>query len=104
VLAAQGALGPDYWVAIPGLAASLVIGGAVLAVTRFDLGPRPEQLYTQIETAVLSGEQVTAKLLVNLVETDKANQGPLRAKTMLLVIAVGVLVLTILYTTLEIVL
>ncbi len=104
VLAAQGALGPDYWIAIPGLAISIVLGASVLAVTRFDLGPDPELLYAQIEAGAISGERVIAKLFVNLVETDKANKGPLRAKTKLLVIAVGVLVLTILYTTLLIVL
>jgi hypothetical protein len=48
VLAAQGALGPDYWVAIPGLAISIVVGGSALAVTRFDLGPEPEYLYTTL--------------------------------------------------------
>jgi hypothetical protein len=71
VLAAQGVLGPHCWIAIPGLAVSLVIAGYVLAVTRFDLGPKPEQLYAQIEAAVISGEQVTAKLLVDLVDTDR---------------------------------
>lgn len=104
VLAAQGVLGPHCWVAIPGLAVSIVLGGSVLAVTRFDLGPRPEQLYGQIETGVLSGEETTAKLLADLVETDKTNKGPLESKVTRLEIAVGVLVLTILYTTLVVVL
>jgi hypothetical protein len=104
VLAAQGVLGPRCWIAIPGLAVSLVIAGYVLAVTRFDLGPKPEQLYAQIEAAVISGEQVTAKLLVDLVDTDETNQRPLRSKALRLVIAVGVLILTILYTALIIVL
>lgn len=104
IVAAQGVLGAHCWVAIPGLAVSLVIAGSVLAVTRFDLGPRPEQLYAQIETVVLSAEQVTAKLLADLVDTDKTNQEPLRSKIMRLLIAVGMLVSTILYTTLVIML
>lgn len=103
-LTAQGLLGPDYWIAIPGLTVSIVAGGAVLAVTRFDLGPKPEQLYAQIEAALLSSEQVIAKLLVNLVDTDKTNQRPLRSKTIRLVIAVSALVVTIIYTTLIIML
>jgi hypothetical protein len=104
VLTAQGLLGAHFWVAIPGLAVSIVAAGRVLAVTRFDLGPRPEQLYAQIEAGVISGEQVNAKLLVNLVETDKANKAPLEAKTTRLLIALRVLALTILYTTLVVVL
>ncbi len=99
IVAAQGVLGPRYWVAIPGLAVSIVLAGAVLAVTRFDLGPKPEQLYAQIEAAAISGEQGIAKLLADLVDTDKTNQEPLRSKAMRLVIAVGSLILTILYTT-----
>ena len=101
-IAAQGLFGPHCWVAIPGLAVSIVIAGSVLAVTRFDLGPKPEQLYAQIEAAALSGEQVTAKLLADLVETDKTNQRPLESKVTRLEIAVAVLILTILYTTLVI--
>ena len=105
LVAAQGALGPHYWVAIPGLAISIVLGGSVLAVTRFDLGPDPEWLYGQVEAGVNnSGEHVTTKLLADLVDTDKTNKGPLRSKTMLLVIAVSVLALTILYTALLVVL
>jgi hypothetical protein len=104
VLAAQGALGPDYWVAIPGLAISIVVGGSALAVTRFDLGPEPEYLYAQVEAAVLSGERVTAKLLADLVETKNGNQRPLKSKVIRLVIAIGVLMFTILYTTLLVVL
>jgi hypothetical protein len=104
VLTAQGLLGPHFWVALPGLAISIMAAGTVLAVTRFDIGPRPEQLYAQIEAAELSGEAMSAKLIADLVATDKANKGPLRAKTMLLLTAAGVLVLTILYTTLLIVL
>jgi hypothetical protein len=100
VVATPGALGPHRWLAIPGLAVSIVLSGSVLVVTRFDLGPRPEQLYRQVEAAVLSGEQVIAKLLMSLVDTDKANQGPLRSKAMRLLLAVGALALTILYTTL----
>jgi hypothetical protein len=76
-----------------------VVGGSVLAVVRFDLGPKPNELYTE-ERAALSGEQVLAKLLTDLIETDRANQPPLRSKVMRLLIAVGVLLTTILYTTL----
>jgi hypothetical protein len=104
VIAAQGGLGAHGWVAIPGLAVSIVLGGSVLAVTRFDLGPKPELLYEQIETGLMSGEETIAKLLINLVETDKTNQGPLRSKVKRLLIALGVLTLTILYTTLLVVL
>jgi hypothetical protein len=53
---------------------------------------------------VISGEQIIATLLVNLVETDKSNQAPLRSKAMRLLLSVGALVLTIIYTTLLIVL
>ena len=101
VIAAQGLLGPHYWVAIPGLAISLLIAGSVLAVTRFDLGPKPEQPYEQIEAAAISGEEAIAKLLMNLVETDKTNQRPRQSKAIRLAIALGVLALTILYTTLQ---
>ena len=52
----------------------------------------------------MSGERIMAKLLVNLVETDRSNQAPLRSKTTRLLLAVGTLVLTIIYTTLIIVL
>jgi hypothetical protein len=104
VVAAQGALGPRGWVAIPGLTLSIVLGGSVLAVTRFDLGPEPEYLYAQVETAVLSGEQVIAKLLADLIDTDKANQSPLRLKATRLLIAVGVLILTAIYTTVVLIL
>lgn len=103
-LAAHEALGPHYWVAIPGLAISILIAGSVLAVTRFDIGPDPEDLYAKIEAGMSSGEQANAKLLVNLVKTDKFNKGPLRAKSSRLLIAVVVLMLTILYTTLVVVL
>jgi hypothetical protein len=103
-VAAQEALGPLWWAAAPGLAVSLVIAGSVPAVTRFDLGPRPEQLYEQIETAAMSGERIMATLLVNLVETDRSNQAPLRSKTTRLLLAISALVLTIIYTTLLIVL
>jgi hypothetical protein len=98
------ALGPRGWVAIPGLTLSIVLGGSVLAVTRFDLGPEPEYLYAQVETAVLSGEQVIAKLLADLIDTDKANQSPLRLKATRLLIAVGVLILTAIYTTVVLIL
>ncbi len=104
VLAAHEALGPHYWVAIPGLAISILIAGSVLAVTRFDIGPDPEQLYAKIEAAELSGDQISAKLLADLIETKIDNQRPLRSKTLRLLIAVGVLALTILYTTILIVL
>jgi hypothetical protein len=98
--AAHEALGPHYWVAIPGLAISILIAGSVLAVTRFDIGPKPEQLYAQIEAAELSGEQTSARLLADLVEIDKTNQGPLRAKVIRLLIAIAALILTIFYTAL----
>ncbi len=58
----------------------------------------------QIEAGVSSGEEANAKLLVNLVKTDKLNNGPLRAKILRLLIAAGVLILTLLYTTLIVVL
>jgi hypothetical protein len=103
VLTAHEVFGPHYWAAIPGLVVSIILGGSVLAVTRFDLGPDPEDLYAQLETGVISGERAITKLFVNLVETDKANKGPLRAKIMRLVTAIGVLILTIIYTTFVIV-
>lgn len=77
-----------------------MLGGSVLAVTRFDIGPKPEQLYAQIEAAELSGEETSAKLLADLVETKTGNQKPLQSKVIRLVIAIVVLILTILYTTL----
>jgi hypothetical protein len=104
VVAAQALRGPRYWVAIPGLVLSILVAGSVLAVTRFDLGPRPELLYFQIDAAVLSGEELTAELLTDLVATDKTNQVPLKSKVIRLVGAIGVLAATIFYTTLAIVL
>ncbi len=101
---AQGLLGPSWWVAIPGLVASIAIGGAALSITRFDLGPEPEQLYGQIEAEEMSSEETITRLLVNLVETYRANREPLRSKATRLLIAVGVLVTTIVYTTLVIML
>jgi len=98
-LTAQGLLGPRFWVAIPGLAISILAAGSVLAVTRFDIGPRPGQLYGQIEAAELSGEETSAKLLADLVETKTDNQRPLKSKVIRLAIALGALALTILYTT-----
>jgi hypothetical protein len=102
--AAHGALGPHYWVAIPGLAVSILIAGSVLAVTRFDIGPRPGQLYAKIEAAELSGDQARARLLTDLVATEIDNQRPLRSKALRLLIAIGALLFTILYTTILIVL
>jgi hypothetical protein len=102
--AAHEALGPHYWVAIPGLAISILLAGSVLAVTRFNIGPRPEQLYAQIEAAELSGEETRARLLTELVATEIDNQKPLQSKVIRLVIAIAVLILTILYTALPIVL
>jgi hypothetical protein len=104
VLAAHETLGPHYWVAIPGLAVSILLAGSVLAVTRFDIGPDPEQLYAKIEAAELSGEATSAKLLADLVETKTGNRRPLQSKVIRLVIATGVFALTIIYTALEIVL
>ncbi len=103
-VAAQGLLGPNWWVAIPGLVVSIAIGGAALAITRFDLGPEPEKLYGQIEAKALSGEETIARLLADLVETYRANREPLRSKATRLLIAVGVLVTTIVYATLVIML
>jgi hypothetical protein len=57
-----------------------------------------------VEAAVLSGEQVIAKLLADLIDTDKANQSPLRLKATRLLIAVGVLILTAIYTTVVLIL
>ncbi len=55
--------------------------------------------YEQIEATAISGEEAISKLLMNLVETNKTNQMPLRSKAIRLVVALGVLALTILYTT-----
>jgi hypothetical protein len=104
LIATRDVLGPRYWIAIPGLAISILLGGSVLAVTRFVLGPDPDKLYARIVTGEISSEQAITKLFVNLVETDKANKAPLRSKIMRLVVAGGVLVLTILYAALLVVL
>lgn len=98
-VAAEGLLGGHSWIAIPGLAASTAFGVSVLAVTRFDLGPSPNQLYAEIERDSISNEQLVANLLADLVEADTSNQGPLRLKTARLLAAVAALMATIIYTT-----
>jgi hypothetical protein len=78
------------------LAISTVVGGSVLAVTRFDLGPSPGDFYTQNRSK--SDAVAVAQLLADLLTAQERNAEPLRMKTGRLVISLVVLLATVVYS------
>jgi hypothetical protein len=96
IVAAQTLLGHLWWIPLPGLAISTAVGGSVLAVTRFDLGPSPGDFYTQNRTK--ADTVALAQLLADLLAAQERNAEPLRMKTGRLIISLVVLLVTVLYS------
>jgi hypothetical protein len=97
-LAAQQSLGDLWWAPIPGLAISSGIGAWVMAVTRFDLGPSPTDLYA--DSAGGPAEAALRQLLEELVVSQARNEMLLRVKTGRLLAALAVLLVTAVSSTL----
>jgi hypothetical protein len=95
VVAAQSSLGHAWWVPLPGLFASAIAGGSVMAVSRFDLGPSPGEFY--VRHRAKHDLAALAQLLSDLDAAREHNARPLTMKTKRLQIALGLLIGTIVY-------
>ncbi|MGD0455743.1 MAG: hypothetical protein ABSB69_19325 [Solirubrobacteraceae bacterium] len=99
-VAAQQLLGHLWWIPLPGLAMSIVIGSSVMAVTRFDIGPSPSSFYARHATT--PHDEALVRLLSDLLASQRHNAQPLSLKTERLVLGLTVLLFTILYSVLAI--
>jgi hypothetical protein len=92
-LAAQRLLGHWWWVPLPGLAISIVLGASVMAVTRFDFGPAPSRFYARHADG--PQDDALEHLLSDLIASQHDNAQPVHLKTERLVLALATLVLTV---------
>lgn len=92
-LAAQQLLGHWWWIPIPGLAISIVLGTSVMVVTRFDLGPSPSDFYAR--HAASPRDDALEHLLSDLIASQQDNAQPVHVKTERLVLSLVILLLTI---------
>jgi hypothetical protein len=98
VVAAQQVLGYHWWVPLPGLGVSALAGASVMAVTRFDLGPAPSDFYERNRSKPEADG--LAQLLADLLAAQRHSAEPLRMKTRRLLIALGLLLATVIYSAL----
>lgn len=99
-LAAQRLLGHSWWVPLPGLAISIVLGASVMAVTRFDFGPSPSSFYAR--HAASPRDAALEHLLSDLIASQQNNAQPVHVKTERLVLALAALLLTVVCSTVAI--
>jgi hypothetical protein len=98
VVAAQNALGADWWVPIPGLAVTTLV--ALLGTTRrgSDLGPEAASFYAAFGAA--PSEDALAQLLADLIKTLHQVPETLRAQRQGLLVVFGLFATTAIYSTL----